>query len=457
MKRRKLWLRGALLAPAILLAACVSGGSGDQTIPLPEGTPFSPEMAARLHQIRDRALEIRELSLSREVNEETLSRDQLVAYFDALGDSVTEDERREMEAYNQAWRLLHMIGPDDDLLDLSLESDAEDILGFFVDDHDRLVLIADAEPSALNVDDEYVLSHEYIHSFQHIAFDTAKLRERAVQEEEGDPTEYGTTIECLTEGDATVAGVYYMDAVHGPGWSDAMGDDEPVDGAQEEGYPAALERYSSFNYSECARFVATLIARGGWTTVNRAYSAPPWTTEHILHPDKYLDGEGVTRMKPVDLRDRLGEKWDREFYGIFGEFDVYNYLLSVLEDEGLAAAAAAGWGVGWGSIYAERDKSGADDVNTLVHVQIEFDTPQDLGEFAFTYGLLIAKLAGDKVQTAEDGVTLCWQDDRAYGYASGNDIHKRVDIVLSTNPDMLLQATSGSLSAPTTGTCPGFS
>ncbi|MBX3128254.1 MAG: hypothetical protein KF718_16135 [Polyangiaceae bacterium] len=55
--------------------------------------------------------------------------------------------------------------------------------------------------------------------------------------------------------------------------------------------PPAVRARVTFPYMRGLMFVGDLWRTGGFDLVNRAYSAPPTTTEHILHPQKYLAGE----------------------------------------------------------------------------------------------------------------------------------------------------------------------
>ncbi|MCW5886871.1 MAG: hypothetical protein KIT07_01975 [Anaerolineales bacterium] len=96
-------------------------------------------------------------------------------------------------------------------------------------------------------------------------------------------------------------------------------------------------------------FVQTLFAAGGWEQVNSAYRNLPSTTEHILHPEKYVANEAALNLQPADLADALGAGWQLQGRGQLGEW-LTRLLLAAGADadtrlpEESAVTAAAGWG-----------------------------------------------------------------------------------------------------------------
>src|SRR5690606_19445620 len=58
-----------------------------------------------------------------------------------------------------------------------------------------------------------------------------------------------------------------------------------------EGTPDILMDELMSPYVDGQNFVEALIAEGGYELLNEAYANPPVSTEHILHPDRYLAGD----------------------------------------------------------------------------------------------------------------------------------------------------------------------
>jgi hypothetical protein len=162
-------------------------------------------------------------------------------------------------------------------------------------------------------------------------------------------------------------------------------------------------------------------------------------------------------MPPLDLSDRLGDDWERTESALFGEFDVYNYLATVLEDEAAAALAASGWGVGWLGLYtAEGEEDTTDDDRIVAYVSLEFDTRADFTEFITVYSAVIDRLGGASVTRAPDGASACWNGVIEHAYVGLNPARNRVDIVMATDDESLELAASEPLSSAAVGACPGW-
>ena len=414
-------------------------------VSFPEVTPFPPSLQETLHAIRDRVAAVRGLAVNDQVVEGVVSRQQLRQYIDENLAKLDEEDRRELEAFNIALRLMHMIGPEDDFLEIVAQFYSEEILGLYVFDEDRLVLIA--EVASIEGEDELTLAHEYVHSFQDGSFDTERLEKLAEEEEDDSSTEYSTTISCLQEGDATLSSILYAEDVYGPDWVEMIfpPSDEEEAAESEETLPPAIERHFKFDYRECVRFVASLYREGGWGAVDNAYEDPPWTTEQILHPDKYASRENATSMAPVDLSEHLGRDWEQLDLATFGEFDVYNYLLTILgeDKEGAATAAASGWGSGWISVY-EAEKGGSTQAqDVLVHIALEWDSHADFLDFMTVYEKVVKVISNGNWQAEGDDGPMRWQGEGEYGYVAWDEERTQVHVIIATDEEAVEAAARG--------------
>jgi hypothetical protein len=166
------------------------------------------------------------------------------------------------------------------------------VLGYYSPSEDRIVLISDDETPAI---DRRTLAHELHHALQDQQFGL----------DGSPPTQDRQLAENgLVEGDAR-----YVDRLYEERCAEDWECVARPDGAGSAGgsfdYPVFLTIYAP--YSEGPTFVSDLRERGGWEAVNDAYSAPPVSTEHVIHPETYPD------ERPVEVRieDRSSDDWVR--------------------------------------------------------------------------------------------------------------------------------------------------
>jgi hypothetical protein len=447
LNKRALSVLVGLTATALVLAALtatalvLAGFRGESGPRLPDLTPFDPALTEQIHDIRNRMVEVRELDTGK-IEEGTLSREALTQYYEEWNTWMREQEGADMEAWNVALRLLHMIDADDDLLDLLTAHESADILGFYSPTDNKLALVTEeAENISISMSDRLVLAHEYVHSFQDARFDLAKLHE--LEDEDGANTNYGTTVECLIEGDAMLATLHYVVEKLDREQQQALLDEwakEEEESPDEPEFPPALERYTDFPYDECTDFVQYLFDDGRWSAVNRAYENVPVSSEQILHPEKYLDGEKPLELELPDLSDPLGAGWEQLDDSMFGEFDVYNYVLTSLEDreedaERAATYAADGWGGGRIAIYSTDDTS-----RVVIHLRLEWDTQPDSIGFFNTFLYVAGLAAGRWWEPRGELEAVRWDATDEYGYATWG--YTSFTAVIATNEDDLRRAVS---------------
>ncbi len=130
-------------------------------------------------------------------------------------------------------------------------------------------------------------------------------------------------------------------------------------------------------------FVFELKKRGGWATVNRAYTNLPMSMEHILHPDKYFAGESLEEIALPDLANETftgnWELLDRDTLGELGLRIIFNTF-----DIQTSHAAAAGWHGDQYVVLKHRDGAPALVLFTT------WDTEQDATEFKAAYEDVLA-------------------------------------------------------------------
>jgi hypothetical protein len=149
-----------------------------------------------------------------------------------------------------------------------------------------------------------------------------------------------------------------------------------------KGYSATLEKNSDlkgaapfqrerlvFPYQSGASFVAQVHRAGGFPLVNRLYELPPASTEHVLHPEKYLAGE-----LPVPVRAPAAPPGFQGLRsGHVGEL-LLRAMLEVCNETPAAHRAAAGWGGDAFTVITQKEQGGLLLVTT-------WDTETDAQEF----------------------------------------------------------------------------
>ncbi|HZZ85193.1 MAG TPA: hypothetical protein VFE30_11700 [Anaeromyxobacteraceae bacterium] len=219
-----------------------------------------------------------------------------------------------------------------------------------------------------------VVVHELVHALQAQHLGLAKLlaSTRAVPAQ-GDADE---AVPLLLEGDASLAmlraGAPQLDLDAVPALVQAM-----RQGRQQglEDVPPYLAESLLAAYADGMLLCAALLRSGGPELLDRAFAAPPASTEQALHPEKYFAGELPARVKlPADdsiLRARHFEKRTERSLGELG----IRIWAGLWTNRETGAEAAAGWN---GDRYALYEKPG--EAPALLWAT-SWDTDADAAEF----------------------------------------------------------------------------
>ena len=283
------------------------------------------------------------------------------ADFDAelRGDFEAEEEEGTFdgEAAIGVLRALGLIDGDVDL-ETVFEDQLPHILGFY-DTETKILYARGISPTPFL---KQVLVHELTHALDDQHFDLF----RPDLDDEASPA-----FDALTEGSATwVEGQWYdsrpaaeqeqIDAEEG-----GLFDDVP-ENVEDQPDLSVFEEFAAFPYAVGPFFVMALVEAGGTARLDEAFRSSPTNTEHILHPDRFLAGEG----EPAVARARADGPVVQE--GRLGELGLIQ-ILDTAMTRGFALQAANGWGndsyVAW--------TSGA---QTCVRANIVMDSTRDTTE-----------------------------------------------------------------------------
>lgn len=302
-----------------------------------------------------------------------------------VADSFTKDNPPELLAANE--RILKAFGllpADASLTDLYVSLLGSQVAGLYSPDDKKLYVVS--KSGGLGPTEKVTFSHEFTHALQDQNFDLGKLKLDEVGQ--GDRSFARLS---LVEGDATLLMSQWQirnltQAELGQMFSSAGSDDSlKVLLAM----PPILRESLLFPYTIGLGFVSGLQGSGGWDAVNRAFARPPNSTEQIIHPDKYANGEEPIPVDlPKDLAARLGSGWKVGLQDTFGEFQMQVWLKqNTTVPAATAIDAAAGWG--GDKVAVVNGPNGA----WGVVLRTSWDTDADAAAFESVATPIVAKLA----------------------------------------------------------------
>jgi hypothetical protein len=150
--------------------------------------------------------------------------------------------------------------------------------------------------------------------------------------------------------------------------------------------------------------------------VDEAYSDPPRSSEQILHPEKYLEGDEPQIVALPPLTDTLGAGWRLVEAETLGEFQTGLYLAQQV-DQATADLASAGWD---GDQYALYVQDGAE----VLAFATVWDSPEDREEFVAAYAQYAEAKYGEATsrrgeaelwwETPAQTTVLAWGDTAAW-------------------------------------------
>jgi len=150
--------------------------------------------------------------------------------------------------------------------------------------------------------------------------------------------------------------------------------------------PDSLMRIWLFPYQYGQSFVEALYNDGGWMRVNQAYGDPPKTTEQIMHPEKYLEGERYVEVETPPLN---ASGWNSVKTDRFGEHFILVMLdTHLLEDESMEAAK--GWNGDTFTYYERED-------DYMFVWKIAWDTEEDAIEFSDAFVNMMSAVGADRL------------------------------------------------------------
>ena len=378
-----------------------------------------PDDIALMDAVEGQVVALRGLETLRPVERALMTQEQLVEYVTA--DFEADFSSADARDYALTLAAFDTVDPDIDMYNLLLDLYAEQIAGFYDTEMEQIVVIAGAGP--MGQMERLTYAHEYTHALQDQHFDLEALGLGEDAEEKYDD-EYLNAIRALVEGDATLLMQQFLYTHYSTDEMMALLEEmEEVETSVFDSAPAVVSDGLMFHYTYGLAFAQALYDKGGWAAIDAAYANPPRSTEHILHPDRYLAGDAPQIVAMPPLTDTLGAGWRQVEANVLGEYFIGYYLGQQLSSRE-AGDAAEGWG---GDRYAVhyRESDGA----LMMALHVAWDTPADAEEFVDAY-VTYADGRFDHAADVTEGALMCWVGDDTLCLAWGP-----ADTTLVLGPD----------------------
>ena len=173
--------------------------------------------------------------------------------------------------------------------------------------------------------------------------------------------ETGIAWDSLVEGTATRIENRFISALPTADKNSVTAEQQRLQGLVPKDLPDYVLVEYAFPFGSGPKFADYLMNNGGTGKVDAAFQNPPTTTEQILHPEKYVAGEGP---KPLDAPTADGPVIRS---GSLGQL-LTSLMLAQVLTPGDAEAASDNWG-------ADRYVAWQNGADTCVRLNIVMDTP----------------------------------------------------------------------------------
>lgn len=400
--------------PTASAAADSPGPSGAAT-PTEAAASASPiaddELLAALAQIEEEVEALRGLPPADigppDIITRAQAREELAILFEE------EYPPEEQERDNQVLRALGLLTPEQDVAELQLELLGDQVLGFYDDREQRMVVVSDA---GLDTEAKITYAHEYTHALQDAAFGEDALDTDVVGEDDRSLAQL-----TLIEGDASVTMLAWAFAhLSQQELQDYVIGAEAPDTT---GIPAWMVDQLAFPYETGLLWAGALAGNPltpDFAPIDDAFADPPDSTEQVMDEtlEAWLEREAPIPIAAPEVTAALGDGWSQVEATTVGQATIEIMLEYFGAAGSEASTAAAGWG-GDRVVVA----SGPDGAFALAW-RLAWDTAADAEEFASTYQAAAGDLPFNVRVGEPDG------NEVLVLHASSDDVAQRMEDAL---------------------------
>jgi hypothetical protein len=245
-----------------------------------------------------------------------------------------DEDSADLDSYEPLYKASGLLAPDDSLSESLREALGSSVIGFYDPETKELVVRGAAISPAVRV----TIVHELTHALDDQHFDLDR------PEYDDAVDEVGFGFSSVVEGNATVVENAYlatMTADETEAYYDEQLSYEMPD------VPLVLLQLIGAPYIYGEGLVTALRDDGGQERLDAAFGEPPRTSEQVVHPAAFLEGDERDALDHPQMPADVTAAWE----GVMGE--VYIQLALGEEVPGSAEQAADGWGGDWATTWTE--------------------------------------------------------------------------------------------------------
>jgi hypothetical protein len=326
------------------------------TTTLPVGTEgLAEEMRREIAELVAITEELRGLTFLQPPTITVVTHDELEA---RVRESI-ESDIEDLPADEALLRVLGLIDPELDLLQLYLDLYGEQVAGYYDGEVGELVVPAGDTLGAMQ---KATLVHELTHALTDQRFGFNDVYERLIDEQRFDEA---VAFLAVIEGDATLTEILYIQRLGASEQQELLVEMFSADSTVFDAAPAFLQNSLIFPYQYGLAFVQRAFEIGGFDEVNRLYVEPPRSSEQIFDPRAYQRDEPVS----VSIVEPAVAGYELVYDSVWGQLGFALMFDQVLGD----SDAAFGWG---GDAYLQW----FDGSNAILLVEYVGDTAADADE-----------------------------------------------------------------------------
>ena len=278
--------------------------------------------------------ELRELAFKRSVSCKRQTQEQVRAF--VIGSLEKQESLKRLVYEEVVFELLSIIPPEYEYLQSLINAYSDEIAGYYDPDEDVYIMVEDLSRHKENL----IMTHELEHALQDQHFSVEDVLDNSF------PNDVLLARAALLEGDANVL----MKQHHGVADCFSLLSESALSVMQKKietsfhpSLPRSLALMMDFPYIYGERFVCTLLQRGGYSAVNRAFEHYPISTTEIMHPLLYPVRAKQFAVEPGEFfwkaRKRFGAALYEDTLGEFGILSMFARFFSLEQ----AAELASGW------------------------------------------------------------------------------------------------------------------